>query len=59
MSRANPGDWIKGPFWPESVQVVGLEPHDGHDVVTVHAPDPGLSQTYVLAPADWEQVRRG
>ena len=56
--KAKPGDWIRGPFWQGSVQVVSTQPRDGHDVVTVHSPDQHLSRSYVLTPADWEHVRR-
>jgi superfamily II DNA or RNA helicase len=56
--QTSPGDWIQGPFWQEAVQVVSIQAHANHDLVTVHAPGQHLSHTYVLTPADWEQVHR-
>ena len=58
MPEIEPGDWIKGPFWPDTVQVVSIESHAGHDVVTVHADGYQSSRSFVLTPADWEAVQR-
>ncbi len=52
------GDWLEGPFWQGAVQVVSVQPRAGHDLVTIALPDQGSAFTYVLTPADWEQVRR-
>ena len=57
-NKADPGDWILGPFWQGPVQVVSLQPRDGHDVVTVYSPDQHLSRAYLLTPADWQHVQR-
>ncbi len=45
-----PGDWITGPFWPGSVQIISLQARAGYDLLTVaHA---GASHTCILTPAD-------
>lgn len=52
------GDWLEGPFWHGAVQVVSVQSRAGHDLVAVALPEQGATFTYVLAPADWEGVRR-
>ncbi|MDY7075907.1 MAG: helicase-related protein [Chloroflexota bacterium] len=56
--QIQPGDWIEGPFWETAVQVVSLEAHEGYDVATVAGRDQVSTRTYVLTPADWEQITR-
>lgn len=56
--QIEPGDWLQGPFWRGSVQVISIQPRTEHDLLTVHAPDQDQSQIYVLTPSDWERVRR-
>ncbi len=52
------GDWIQGPFWRNNVQVVSIQHHASHDVVTVHADGRQPARPYVLTPTDWEQIQR-
>lgn len=58
--RAEPGDWIQGPFWQGTVQIVSVlhRPDHGHDIVTVYAPKYNRSRTYILTDADWEPTQR-
>ncbi len=56
--QAQPGDWIEGPFWQSPVQVVSLQRHNSHDLVTVNDPYLKQSRAYVLTPDDWKQIRR-
>jgi superfamily II DNA or RNA helicase len=53
-----PGDWIAGPFWEASVQVITRRERSDHDLVAVNAPHLERSRAYVLTPDDWTQVQR-
>ncbi len=56
--EVRPGDWLQGPFWEGTVQIVSIQSRADHDVVTVHSSDQLPTRTYILTPADWELVRR-
>ena len=56
--QIQPGDWIEGPFWEGTVQVVTLEPRDGYDLLTVAGRDQATTHTYVLTSTDWAQITR-
>ena len=53
-----PGDWLEGPFWQGTVQILHIAPHAGYDVVSVYQPAGGPTRPVVLTPADWANVHR-
>lgn len=53
-----PGDWLEGPFWQGTVQILHIAPHTGYDVVSVFQPAGGPTRPVVLTPVDWANVRR-
>ncbi len=57
MPEVNPGDWLAGPLWSSAVQVISIQNHASHDVVTVHADGRQPARPYVLTPIDWEQIQ--
>lgn len=52
-----PGDWIEGPFWQNTVQIIHIQPQTGYDVVTVYSRAHDLSRPYILTKDDWQQVK--
>jgi superfamily II DNA or RNA helicase len=47
--QIQPGDWLRGPFWPTAVQVVSIQARtDKHITLTVHAAGQTQSRAYVV-----------
>ena len=48
-----PGDWIEGPYWQDTVQIIHIQTQTGYDVVTVYSRALVLSCLYILTKVDW------
>jgi superfamily II DNA or RNA helicase len=54
--KIKPGDWVEGPFWQDTVQVINIQPQNGYDIVTVFNRPLNLSKPYILTNEDWNKV---
>lgn len=54
-----PGDWLRGHYWPGLMQVLTLEQQPTHTVVTLRpAEATAPPRTYVLTPAEWTHIQQ-
>lgn len=57
QDRIKPGDWVEGPFWQNTVQIINIQPQSGYDIVTVYNRKLNLSRPFILSKGDWEHVK--
>jgi hypothetical protein len=55
--QIQPGDWLRGPFWPTAVQIVSIQARtDKHITLAVHAAGQTQSRAYVLPVEELAKV---
>jgi superfamily II DNA or RNA helicase len=58
-TQIQPGDWLRGPFWPTAVQVVSIQERtDKHITLVVHARGQTQSRAYVVPRHDLDKIEQ-